>query len=321
MIGSFLFYRMGILNRRHIRVKVLQEVYAFLQSEKSDIRKGKENLLQHVDKIHELYVLYLSIFPELRKFSIERVEGQSQRYFKEEEKARYSRRFADNPILKLLDENKELDAHIKDLKINWHEEDHILKKIYETMLEDEYFRNYLNGTEKDFEVEKDAFLSFYKTFVYSNELLIKYLEDSSIFWQDDIELIQKNVAKTLKQFDKESDDYTSLLPLYKDPDDDKDFMLKLFEATLKEYEESMKLVSSVSKNWDIDRIALMDRIILALAIAEAKTFMAIPTRVTLNEYIEVSKFYSTPKSKTFINGILDKVFAKLTEEGKLKKLR
>jgi N utilization substance protein B len=229
-------------------------------------------------------------------------------------------KFVDNKLIVLIEESKELRRISEERKVNWVGDEHqeMLRKILLTIRESEVYIQHMNDEARDFESDKMFVLDLFKAEIANSEIFYNYLEEKSIHWMDDIDLTCSMVLKTLKQ--AAEGEKLEILPLYKPNDDEQEFIRELLRKTISLNSENEKLIDDLTQNWELDRIAKMDIILMKMAITELQIFNNIPTKVTLNEYIEISKFYSTPKSNGFINGILDKAIDRLTADKKIKKI-
>lgn len=309
-----------MLNRRHLRIKVLQTIYAFTQSNNTNLVAGEKELLHGVEKMYDLYIYYLTMFDNFTHFAELKIEEAKRKKFTKQEDLNPNLKFVNNRFIALLKNNKAIkDASLK-TKINWSGdvEQDVLNKLFNSFIKNDIYLDYMNSEKDSFEEDKKFVVKLFKKEICNFELLLHYFEEKSIYWQDDIDLVCSMVIKTLKLFKSPEDTDIDILPLYKD--DEESFIKELFRKGLNNLEDNYEIISKYTKNWESDRIALMDRLLMNLAITEAKAFEYIPTKVTLNEYIEISKFYSTPKSNGFINGVLDKIFNDLTKEGSIKKI-
>lgn len=309
-----------MLTRRHIRIKVFQTIYSYIFSNKNEVSIGKKELTYTLNKVYELYAIYLSVFSELKDFAQQKIEDAKNKNMPTEDELNPNMKFIENKVFGLLAENVELNNIIKQKKIKWHTEAdfNVIKKIWQDTKASDRYREYMNSGEESLHEDKQFLIYIFKQFVITNELLYEILEDKSIFWNDDLDVIITAITTTIDDVREDSDKFYKLKPLFKDQDDEK-FALSLFEKTLAEDRSNMSYINQQSENWDLDRLAKSDLILMSMAISEAINFPSIPIKVTLNEFIEISKFYSTPKSKNFINGILDKIFADLKHDGKIKK--
>ena len=308
-----------MLNRRHLRIKVLQALYSFFQGDESDFRRTEGELFGAIDKIYELYLSLMLTFSELRTVAENRVEDNKKKIRPTEEDLNPNLKFIQNSIILGLDNSIELRKIAETKKVNWvgAEEQEMFRKILIAMRESETFFSYMNNGETGFEEDKLFLMALFKEEIANSELLYHYFEEKSIHWMDDLDLICSMVLKTIKNF---KEDQFDLLPLYKDEEDEVHFIKELYRKTILMDKENEILIDELTKNWELDRIAKMDIILMKMALTEMQVFKNIPTKVTLNEYIEISKYYSTPKSNGFINGVLDKAIAQLTAENKITKV-
>jgi N utilization substance protein B len=308
-----------ILNRRHLRTKVLQALYAFQQTEDADVQRGFKELTLSINKVYDLYLTYLTLLAELSALAHHRLEEGKNKKLPSAEDLNPNSRFAENAILHLLSVNTMLRKESETRKINWIGEQEIVRNIYAEIRKSEAYDTYMNKPECSFDDQKAFAEHIFREFVANSEDLQGWLEEKSIYWTDDIDLVCNMVVKTLQTFDADSNEATPIFGLYKDPEDDQEFVKRLYMRTIDTASETEKIIDSKTDNWELDRIALMDRILMRMAITEAREFPSIPVKVSLNEYIEISKYYSTPKSNSFINGILDRAFTELRQKGAIKK--
>jgi N utilization substance protein B len=309
-----------MLNRRHLRIKVLQALYAYFQSNDENYRHTENELMQSVERIYDLYISYILTFPELKGLAEHRMDESKKKMRPTEEDLNPNLKFVDNKLIALIEENKELRRISEERKVNWVGDEHqeMLRKILLTIRESEVYIQHMNDEARDFESDKMFVLDLFKAEIANSEIFYNYLEEKSIHWMDDIDLTCSMVLKTLKQ--AVEGEKLEILPLYKPNDDEQEFIRELLRKTISLNSENEKLIDDLTQNWELDRIAKMDIILMKMAITELQIFNNIPTKVTLNEYIEISKFYSTPKSNGFINGILDKAIDRLTADKKIKKI-
>jgi len=308
-----------MLNRRHLRVKVLQALYAYYQSTDADVDVSEKELFKAVDRIYELYIYLLLTFEELQRQAERRIEDGKKKIRPSDEDLNPNRKFVDNKIIEILSNHESLRQYSEKLKINWvgDEKQELFRKMYLEIRESETYFEYMNNGVTGFEEDKAFMVALFKTEIANFPLLYNYFEEISIHWLDDIDLTCSMVLKTIKSF--EENGTNEILPLYKDEKDEKEFILQLLTKTIALDSESEALIDELTSNWELDRIAKMDIILMKMAIAELQIFNNIPTKVTLNEYIEISKFYSTPKSNGFINGVLDKAINRLKSQGMIHK--
>ncbi|MFZ4785780.1 MAG: transcription antitermination protein NusB [Flavobacteriales bacterium] len=308
-----------MLNRRHIRIKILQILFAYYNDEKPDVASYEKQLFESIDRFRELYIAFILLLGEMQGLAIEKIEAGMNKKLPTHEDLHPNTKFVTNSLLRIIANSKKLDKASKELHLRWADNRDLLKQMFKMLTETDDYKEYMNSKERGFEHDREFLLRFFRRHLVNYELMHDYLEDQGIYWNDDLDLCASMVLRTLKQV-KESDDEIDFLPLWKDPEDENDYCKLLFRKTLSLGSETQKLIGDNTPNWDADRIALMDMIILKMAFTEAMIFETIPLKVTMNEYIEVSKYYSTPKSATFINGVLDTLIPKLQHEGKIKKV-
>lgn len=308
-----------MLNRRHLRIKILHILYAFYQDEERDAVKAKKALDHAVDKMQELYILLLQLVGSMQGFAIDRIEAGRKKHMPSSEDLHPNTKFVTNKPLRTLANSRNLQRVSEKMGIGWGNESELLKKVFRGLIDHEDYQEYMASEERGFRHDREYLVRMFRKHMISTELFQDNLEEQSIFWNDDLDLAASMTIKTIKSIREGADD-VELLPLWREDDDDKNFMDTLFRATLANAGENEKLIVQAAENWEIERIALMDRILLKMALAEAKSFESIPLKVTMNEYIELSKYYSTPKSSGFINGILDPLFAQLRASGDIVKI-
>lgn len=307
-----------MLNRRHLRIKVLQILYAYYQNDDKDPLKSEKELFRSIEKMYELYIYFLLTFEELVHIGEQKIEDRQKKMRPSASDLLPSRKFVDNLLFKYFITNTDLKKQSEQLKINWggavkHD---LMKKLYNHVKDSETYNDYLNTSETNFEEDKKFVSQIFKSEVANFELLHDFFESESIYWMDDIDLVCSMVLKTIKSVN-EGDEKGKILPLYKDEDDEREFVKILIRKTIENDKENIVTIDELTQNWELDRIAKMDIILLKMALTELTELSSIPKKVTLNEYIEISKYYSTPKSQMFINGILDKAVELLHKEGKL----
>ncbi len=309
-----------MLNRRHLRIKVLQALYAYFQSNEENYGRAEKELLRSVERMQELYVYFLLTFSEIKHFAENRIEENKKKILPSEEDLQPNTKFIDNALIAQIDASNELRLLSENLKVNWigDANQEMFRKIFIQIKDSETYFEHMNNGISGYEEDRAFIIELFKNEIANSELLYHYFEEKSIHWMDDIDLVCSMVLKTLKSFNEGEE--IDLLPLYKKDDDEKEFIIQLLRKTISMDSENEKLIDELTQNWELDRIAKMDIILMKMAITELQIFSNIPTKVTLNEYIEISKFYSTPKSNSFINGVLDKAIDRLTKEKKIVKI-
>lgn len=308
-----------MLSRRHIRIKVLQILYAFFHSESDDLMKSERELEKSIDKAHALYVHLLLLLVNLKSLADQKIEKGRNKLLPTQEDLNPNTKFIDNKVLCLLTQNLSLMNHAKSEAVYWEENPEIQTKLLRQIQESELYKTYMTESESSLIHDRKFVSDLFKEFIAPNEDLHSFLEEKSIYWLDDFAMANLSVIKTLKTFKVDSDEYSRILPLFKD-EDDKNYAFNLLKRTLANSTEYKKYIVETASNWDEDRISDMDELLMQMAISELLNFETIPVKVTLNEYIELSKDYSSQKSKVFINGVIDKLVVRFKKEGKLKKL-
>jgi N utilization substance protein B len=303
-----------MLNRRHLRIKVLQVLYAYFQSNENDFKVVEKELMNSIERIYDIYLYVLLAFEELK-------DVEEQKIAENKLKSKTANdRFVQNKVVALLTENNELREASEKNKVNWIGDEHreMFKKIMLQIRESELFFNYMQSETNTFEEDKNFVIALFKAEIANSPLIYNFFEEKSTHWMDDIDLACGIALKTIKQATE--DGSITIHPLFKDPEDEIPFVKTLLRKTIANDQENVLLIDELTKNWELDRIAKMDIILMKMAITELQEFNNIPKKVTLNEYIEISKFYSTPKSSGFINGILDKAIDRLIKEHKIQKI-
>ena len=306
-----------MLNRRHIRIKVLQAFYAFFQSNNEDVLRGEKELFHSIEKIYDLYIFILMLIPSLKRQASIQIEEAKRSAFLRQDIHILKTGFVDNQLIDLFEQSKMLQKISADRKINWEGdvENDLTKKIFKEIYSTDNYKNLLDNQSPSFNDDKDALVQLYKKEICNQEKLHHFFDEKSIYWQDDLDHVSSMILKTLKSISKDQE--LEILPLWKE--DEYEFTQNLFRKAVLQKEENDAVLQNYSKNWEKERLATMDSLLMNLAMTEALEFSSIPIKVTLNEYIEISKFYSTPKSNSFINGILDRIFEDYKKDGKLVK--
>ncbi|MDJ0646107.1 MAG: transcription antitermination factor NusB [Flavobacteriaceae bacterium] len=307
-----------MLNRRHIRIKVMQSIYALLQSKNDDLVKEEKFLHASIQKIEALYVLMLSMLIEVRQLAYEHIELRKKKYLATSEDKNPNRKFVENQVLKQLINSPFISQYIADNKLHhWKEHNEYVRVIWDEIKKSDRYENYINASELSFNEDKDFIIVIYKEIIAPNEKLFDYLESENISWVDDIPLVNTFIVKKLTKLNKGK---TFNRPMLFRDDDDRQFVSDLFKKTALHHNEFTEDIDEKTPNWDTDRIAELDLILMKMALTEFVYFPSIPTKVTINEYIEIAKDYSTTKSSFFINGVLDKLSKEYSEKGKIQKI-
>lgn len=308
-----------MLNRRHIRVKVMQTLYAFKGNEGDDFSKEQKFLLFSIDNMYNLYLLLMSLFIEIKKRAEHDLIKKQNKYLATPEDKNPNRKFVNNQVLQLLNENNSLKHQIETHKVaDWDLDSEYLDVIFKAILSSELYKDYMKTKVSDFREDKAFIVDVYKEIMAPNDKLYEYFEDKNLTWLDDLPAVNTTILKLLRKTKATSSESYFTPKLYKDIED-KQFAIDLFTKTLLNEGTLNKEIEIKTQNWDKDRIASVDFILLQMAICELQNFPSIPVKVTINEYLEIAKEYSTPKSSIFINGILDKLVKEYEDNGKLNK--
>lgn len=308
-----------MLNRRHIRVKVMQSIYAMHQNGSDNLEKQEKFLLNSIESILDLYLLLITILPEMQKKEIVFIEKSKLKHLVTKEEKNPNLKFVNNAVFSLLDENSKLNVALENHRItNWQSNDDTILSLLHEVKQSELYAKYMNSTITSFEEDRDFVVDMFETIIAPNEVLYSYLEDFKLTWIDDIPVVNTLILKQLSQISLQENSF-KIPKTYKD-DDDKAFAVALFRKTVLNEEKLSKEFSDKTPNWDIERIAEIDTIVLKMAICELLNFSSIPVKVTMNEYLEVVKEYSTPKSSFFINGILDNLLKDYQQNNKINKV-
>lgn len=312
-----------MINRELIRLKVVQLVYAYYQNDGKSLDVAEKELTFSLYKAYELYEYLLSLLVELKRFAERRDAvrlAREQRTGTQTSGVKPDAQFAANLFLQQLAANTALCEYQEKRKAQWPEESSFIKKLYSTFIESDIYQDYLAEADFSYEADREVVRKLYKNYVERNDDFDSLLEEHSLYWNDDKEVVDSFVLKTIKRFTAESNAEQPLLPEYA-CENDRIFAEKLFHTTLTRGEELRELIRACTKNWEFSRLAFMDVVIMQIAVAEILTFDDIPLSVTFNEYLEIAKIYSTPKSAGYINGMLDGIVKKLGSEGRTDKVR
>lgn len=310
-----------MINRELIRLKVVQLIYAYYQNEGKAPEIAEKELEFSLDKAYELYEYLLTILIEMRKLAERRDEtarSRSKRLGTTMQGCSADGQFAANRLLLQLEENKSLLDYRENRKQDWLEEEAFVKKLYTKFIESDIYHLYLTKEDFSYTADREVIRKLYKTFVAGNDDFDSLLEEHSLYWNDDKEVIDSFVMKTIKRFNEESTPEQPLLPKYSN-EEDHEFAIRLFRSTIERSEETRTLLKDNCKNWKFERLAIMDVFIMQIALTEILTFPGIPLNVSFNEYLDIAKVYSTPRSASYINGLLDYIAKKLKSENLLLK--
>ncbi|MDC9723016.1 MAG: transcription antitermination factor NusB [Urechidicola sp.] len=307
-----------MINRRHIRVKVMQSVYALFQSKSDNLTKEEKFLMRSIDEMGDLHALLLSLFVEVQKMANDKIEISKKKHLASSEEKNPNKKFINNRAIRAIAESLSLTNYLADKKLNnWKLDNEFVLVIWNAIQESTSYETYMNSGKTSFNEDKDFVIDVFKNIIAPNEKLAGYFEGINITWVDDIPFVNTWVLKELNNL-KESIPYR-LGKLYKD-DEDKKFVIDLFRKMVLKHQEFDDVINDKTPNWDSERIADIDLILIKMALSEFMYFPSIPTRVSINEYIEISKDYSSQKSSFFINGVLDKILKQYITEKKINKI-
>jgi len=305
-----------MISRSLLRIKILQILYAHFNGEDSDMTKSEKDLIFSIQKAYHLYFYLLLLVIFVKRYAESRIELARNKKLPTYEDLHPNTRFIDNEVIRQIEENPEFNKYLDEYGMSWVNYPELIKNLYNKMIESSYYQEYMERPVCKYKDDKQLLVDFYTNELEDNEMFYDILEEQSIFWNDDIEFMVIMVVKTIMEMSSKK---VNIFPLFKS-DDDREFAYQLLRATIVHYEENRKLIDVYVDNWDIDRVALLDNLIMQMAINELIEFPSIPVSVTFDEYLELAKYYSTSKSSVFINGLLDKISAGLTEEGKITKI-
>ena len=304
-----------MLSRRLLRTKVVKAVYAHTQCEGLTVQGAERNLVASIDKAYDLYFHLLALIPAIAEYASERIRIGENKKLPTYDDLHPNRKFVENKLIARLVEDEGLAKELKARKLSWHDNRDLIVALYNALTKQVFFQKYMASEERSFKEDAQLVSDIYMNMLEEFEPLETVLEAQSILWNDDLGFILTMVSRTVLSV-RESHESIKFMPQFKS-DEDLDFAKRLLKYSIEGYERISALIDKSMNNWDIERVALMDSVILVVGIAEAEGFTSIPTRVTMNEYIDIAKYYSTNSSGGFINGVLDKVISQLSEEGKI----
>jgi len=294
----------------------MQVIYAWLNNEGGDIAKAERSLWFNIDKTYDLYHYLIVLLLDVKNYAQDRIEIAGNKILPTFEDLHPNTRFVNNRILQQFEENKAFKEYAFKKKLSWRDHDEVFKKLYYVVLGSDYFKSYMELTETTYAIEKQFIVDVLTNELENLDLMYHVLEEQNIFWNDDIEFVISMILRTVDRFKENNPEGGNMLPLFKN-EEDQEFAKTLIRKIILNYDNYKALIEKHTKNWEIDRIALMDIQLMVMAITEMVEFPEIPIKVTLNEYIELAKYYSTNKSNEFINGILDKIIVELKEDKKI----
>ncbi len=312
-----------MLYRRHLRIKVLQSLYSWHTGGIDDVIQGEKQLLESIDKLHELFIYQLSFLVSVMQFAKIRIEENKKKFYPTDEDLNPTLRFVENKVLEGIELNNNFILSKSKLKINWDDQSDILLKFLNTLKSTNIYIKYVAADTSSIENDKRFLIKVVDQVLSDFELLRAYYEEKSVYFTDGYDLVNLLLIKFIENFSSRFSPQTMLPGIYKpnvnNVNEDRDFVRNLYKHVIRDDEELVKELTMRTKNWEFERIPIMDVILLKMAIIELQEMDTIPIKVTMNEYIELAKYFSTSKSKVFVNGVLDKLIRELKEQGKIKK--
>lgn len=312
-----------MLYRRHLRIKVLQSLYSWYTGGNTDIIVGEKQLLKSIDMLHDLFIFQLSFLVEIKRFAEIRIEENKQKFYPTEDDLNPNLRFIKNEVLEGIEQNNEFIMAENRLKVNWTDQSDMILKFYNLLRSKEFYNNYMISEKTGLDHDKKLILKIIDQLLPDFDILKSYYEEKSVYFTDGYDLVILLLIKYIESFSSKFNSASPLPGIYKPAvngkNEDREFVRKLYKYVIRKDEESNEELKVRTKNWEFDRIPLMDIILLKMAIIELQEMETVPVKVTLNEYIELAKYFSTGNSKIFVNGVLDRLIREYKQEGKIKK--
>ena len=306
-----------MISRRLLRIKVLHILYAYFNSNEEGLARYEKELFKSIEKSYDLYHLFFMLLIDVKEFAEQKIETAKKKRIPTREDLNPNLKFINNRVINQLISSNRLYKYINEKKLSWVDNPELIKRVYNMMIESDSYQKYMNVDDDSFEHDKQFVITFFSEYLVNNDLLYQILEEKSIYWNDDIEFVLSMNIKTIQKTKKTAID-VNLFQLFKN-DEDKEFVTKLFRMVILNHQENSQIIQEHIVNWDIDRIANLDLLVIEMAIVEITQFSSIPVKVSFNEYIELVKYYSTGRSNAFVNGVLDKIINQLKKEGKVQK--
>lgn len=307
-----------MINRVLIRIRVVQIAYAFSQNDEHNLKKAETELMHCLEKSYELYFHLLALLVEVTNAYKKRITQRKSRFLATSEDINPNLKLANNRFIALLSESVHLKEFLEEKEFTWEDHDIYVRNLLDRILDSNFYSDYARQPEDSFENDRDFWKQIFKHIICEDADLNELLEDESLYWNDDVEIVESFVLKTIKKSTEGLADTELFLPMFKDMED-KDFAKQLLSYTIKNNQELEEIIDQHTQNWESERVALMDMVIMEIAVSELLAFPKIPVNVTLNEYIDIVKAYSTAKSAGFINGVLDAIVQSLKKENRLNK--
>ena len=311
-------FTLVMINRVLIRLKIIQIVYAYYQNGSKNLDSAEKELFFSLSKAYDLYNYLLMLMVALTTYAQKRIDVAKAKLAPTAEELYPNMKFVENKFVSQLEVNKQLMDFAANQKRSWANDEDFVKGLYDKIIVSDIYKEYMASSDKSYEADRELWRKLYKAFIFNNEELDILLEDQSLYWNDDKEIVDTFVLKTIKRFEEKNGANQTLLPEFKD-EEDQEFARRLFRRAILNCDYYRHLISENTRNWDLERVAFMDVVIMQCALAEILSFPNIPVSVSLNEYVEIAKVYSTIKSGSFVNGTLDGIVNQLKKEGKLAK--
>ena len=305
-----------MINRELIRLKLVQIAYSYYQSGSKNPAAAEKELLMSLSRAYALYNTMLLLMVELNRMALRTLEMRQSRAKRLGQKDALSTKFVDNRFMLQLESNKQLQEYRDNQRFDWADQEEFVRYLYTKIEESDFFKMYMDSGKDSYDEDREIWRLIYRHLICNNEELDAVLEEMDLYWNDDKVIVDTFVLKTINRFTADSTDDQPLMPEYRDSSD-QEFAIRLLQKAIANKDYYYDLIASTTRKWDINRVALMDRIILQLALAEIISFPGIPVSVSINEYVEIAKMYSTSKSGKYINATLDNIAKKLIEENKL----
>ncbi|MFZ4863928.1 transcription antitermination factor NusB [Sphingobacterium sp. Mn56C] len=301
-------------------MKVLQTLYAFSLSEDKHIKEFEKALFNSVEEVNQMYIWTLNLLDEVAEYVVLDAESRAAKFLPTEKDKILTTKLNSNTFIESLRQNRNYLELVKRYNVSWGFDPEIVRSIFAQLKDSEIYLDYLQMEDRSIHAEKDIIKHIFKKIIMKSVDIEQVFEEKFINWSVDKEVLQAMIAKTFKNFSSENAAQNKLANLTPSWDEDEEFIAELLKTAIRYSEEYQEMIAAKTKNWEADRIALMDILLMRMAISELINFPSIPVKVTINEYIELSKIFSTQKSNTFINGILDKILADLTKQGRVRKV-
>ncbi|MBT3174655.1 MAG: transcription antitermination factor NusB [Lentimicrobiaceae bacterium] len=312
-----------MLYRRHLRIKVLQSLYSWYTGGTSDIIEGEKQLLESIDKLHDLFLFQLSFLVEIKRFAEIRIEENKHKFYPKEEDLNPNTKFINNKVLIGIENNNEFILNENRLKVNWTDQSDMIMKFYNLVREKEFFKKYMASEDNSIEADKKVIIKIIDQCLPDYDLLKAFYEEKSVYFTDGYDLVILLLIKFIENFNSKFSSESSLPGIYKPTlkgkNEDREFVRVLYKTVLRNDSDIDEELKHRTKNWEFERIPVMDIILLKMAIIELQKMETVPVKVTLNEYIELAKYFSTNNSKVFVNGVLDRLIKEYNQEGRINK--